>query len=573
MLNFKDWKLSSQDGTKATLRHAKGHEMTIAMKALPKIQREQIIRLAQVQKFDEGSPDTVQANDSDSGAKPDSAAPAGGTHITINAAAPPAPTVAPAQNAAAHYAAEPVNVVAPQVPSAVKNLGANGTMNPAAVAQNTQEAVKGQQAIDTAKTAAAVPVEQGYLSGVAENQKVAQDLFNQMSSHVNDFNQYIQTNPINPNAYVENMGAGKKVLSGLGLILGGLGAGQLGSTDNSALRFLNSQIDRDIAGQQARTNNQRTVLGAYQDLYGAGVAANNLTKASLLDLYTHKAQLIADKLGTPQSRVAAQQLGANAALEKSKLLQEAAVNLSSLPGTKGTSSEESAMHTPRAGAPGTGKGGGDNGGLTTQELEAMHRQQVGAQLAGVSRKSPAEESITSVPIEPILHKGAESLYRGLQYTPKARDQMGEITRQFTQAQQADKQLAQVNNIFGSLMKGAQKGGAFGRLYRTGGHALGALGSIIGGERGAAVGEGSIAAMGTETNRLYESNKTSLFGAISSALKGTNVGDGSIHDVVNKNAPEYGDGPESLQKKHDNIVDFIRSHVDTSLLKTWHLTDQ
>lgn len=231
------------------------------------------------------------------------------------------------------------------------------------------------------------------------------------------------------------------------------------------------------------------------------------------------------------------------------------------------------MHTPRAGAPGTGKGGGDNGGLTTQELEAMHRQQVGAQLAGVSRKSPAEESITSVPIEPILHKGAESLYRGLQYTPKARDQMGEITRQFTQAQQADKQLAQVNNIFGSLMKGAQKGGAFGRLYRTGGHALGALGSIIGGERGAAVGEGSIAAMGTETNRLYESNKTSLFGAISSALKGTNVGDGSIHDVVNKNAPEYGDGPESLQKKHDNIVDFIRSHVDTSLLKTWHLTDQ
>lgn len=606
MLNFKDWKIAGHDGQKATLKHANGHEMTIALKALPKIQKEQILRLAKaseykdggsVQKFDD-DPNLVSADNSGDDAKPSqSTQSAGGTHITINAApaaAPPAPVVAPADNPAAAYGAKPVEVTAPQVPNSVPNLNANGTMNPSAVAQNAQEAVKGQQAIDVAKTGASVPIEQGYISGVSDTQKNAQALYNQMAGHVEDFNKYIQANPVNPNAYVEGMGPAKRTLTGLGLILGGVGAGQLHSTDNPALRFLNSQIDRDIDAQKSRINNQRTVLGAYNDLYGEGVTANNLTRASLLDIYGHKAQLLADKLGTSQAKVNAQQLGANIAIEKSKLLQESAVDVANLPGSHPTSSDVGAANVPRGTSPATGQSVGskmaqaESGHVATEPYQAVHGN---GEPSPAGIPSPGKEEMNEIwakPIEPILHQGAENLYRGLQYTPKARDQFGEITRQYTQAQQADKQLAQINSIFGSLTTGAKEGGLAGRAYRLGSHALGGVGAVAGGALGsvvpgvgtaagaaggAALGEGATALLANETNRLYDSNKTALFGALSSALKGTNVGDSSIHEVVNKNAPEYGDSAKTLKQKHDNIEHFIKSHVETSLLKTWHLSSE
>lgn len=622
MLNFKDWKLASSDGKKATLKHANGHEMTIAMGALPKIQREQIKRLAKVQNFDDGGDVSTAQPAPDSTDSASTSSPDHSTTININAApTPTAPIVQPpsvtppAQNPAAVYGNQQVAPNVPDIPNGLKNLNPTGTMNPEAVAKNTQEAVQGQQAIDASKAQASVPNEQGYIRGIGDTQQNAQALYNQMQGHVNDFNSYVQQHPINPNAYLENQSAGKRVLSGLGLILGGIGAGKLGSTDNPALRALNAQIDRDIAAQQGRVNNQRTVLGAYQDLYGQGVAANNLTKASLLDIYNHKAQLLADQLGTPQAKVAAQQLGANLAIEKSKLLQDSAVNLSVLPGSHPTSSDMGAANIPH-----TQQGPGSSGNQGPTSAQAAPGSNSGqlvdangkpvdmkaAALAGIpvagsdqdleakgiyragNTPSDQRKAVTATPISPILHQGAEDLYKGLQYTPKARDQFGEITKQYTAAQQADKQLGQINQVYGNLIQGSQEGGVFGRAHRLGAHALGGLGTVAGGilgsvvpglgtaagaTGGAALGEGLGAATNTDVNRLYDSNKTALLGAISSALKGTNVGDSSIHEVVEKNAPEYGDSSKTLKQKHDNIEHFIKSHVETSLLKTWHLSDE
>ncbi len=591
MLNFKDWKLASADGNTATLRHAKGHEMTIAVKSLPKIQREQILRLAKVQQFKDGStdetgsPDTVQTDNSGGDAGTTQPPPAaGGTHITINAAPAqqPAPAVQPAQNPAASYGAEPVNVVAPTVPGAGKNLNPNtGTMNPAAVAGNAQEAVRGQQAIDTAKTTAAVPVEKGYLEGVQKNQENAQAIYNQMQQHVEDFGQFVKNNPVNPNAYLENMGAGKKVLSGLGLILGGVGAGQLGSTDNPALRFLNNQIDRDIAGQQARVNNQRTVLGAYRDLYGDGVAANNLTKASLLDIYAHKAQLIADKLGTPQARVTAQALGAATAIEKSKLLQDAAVDLANLPGTSPTSVDVGA-NASKAPPP-------EPGGMTTQELQAMHDQQGNAPVQAGLPSSGSEGPQKPNPLDTagdnnqVLHPDAEHRLNALRYgAPRDRQDFETARAQYDQAFNADQQLKQVNGLYKRLY--GETNGLWGRMHRginphaiaAGAGALGTAGGMIaGGPAGAVAGGTALGALGegvghglqavtnTGANQEYDRDLEALKGIISSSLK--NRGDMTVEEAVQKFAPTDRDTPEQAMKKREAFKEFITSHIDKGII--------
>jgi hypothetical protein len=611
MLNFKDWKIAGHDGQKATLKHANGHEMTIALKALPKIQKEQILRLAKaseykdggsVQKFDD-DPNLVSADNSDDDAKPSqSTQAAGGTHITINAApatAAPAPVVAPAANPAAAYAAKPVNVTAPEVSNAVPNLNANGTMNPSAVAQNAQEAVKGQQAIDVAKTGAAVPIEQGYIGGVGDTQKNAQALYNQMSGHVEDFNKYIQANPINPNAYVENMGDAKKTLTGLGLILGGVGAGQLGSTDNPALRFLNSQIDRDIEGQKSRINNQRTVLGAYNDLYGEGVTANNLTRASLLDVYGHKAQLLADQLGTPQAKVNAQQLGANIALEKSKLLQDSAVDLANLPGSHPTSSDVGAANVPHGTNPATGASVGSQmaqaqaGHVATEPYQAVHGNGE-AQTAGIP--SPGKEPTKLNPLDTvgdnnnILHPDAEHRLNNLRYgAPKDRQDFEMARSQFDQAFNADQQLKQVNGLYKRLY--GETNGLSGRLHRgvnphaiaagaggvgTGIGALagtmaGGAGAIPGGIAGASIGTalGEAAGHGLQAmtnsgkNQEYDRDLEALKGIISASLK--NRGDMTVEEAVQKFAPTDRDTAEQAMKKREEFKKFISSHIDKGII--------
>lgn len=44
-MNFKEWEKVSEDNKTVTLKHPKGHQMTIALKGLPKIQQEQLKRL------------------------------------------------------------------------------------------------------------------------------------------------------------------------------------------------------------------------------------------------------------------------------------------------------------------------------------------------------------------------------------------------------------------------------------------------------------------------------------------------------------------------------------------------
>lgn len=87
---------------------------------------------------------------------------------------------------------------------------------------------------------------------------------------------------IDPNHYMGSMDTGAKVTTAIGLLLGGLGGGLTGQ-GNPALDFLNKQIDRDIAGQQANLNKKETLLSANLKHFGNVRDAVEATRVMMMD--------------------------------------------------------------------------------------------------------------------------------------------------------------------------------------------------------------------------------------------------------------------------------------------------
>jgi hypothetical protein len=420
----------------------------------------------------------------------------------------------------------PIDPVSLPQPSSA--LLPNGSMNAPGTAQLNQQAGQAQYNVDVAKGKAQANLEQGYIQQAQENQKRQQDLFNNVKGHVDDLRNYIQQHPIDPNHYWESKSTGSKVSTALGLIIGGFAGGANGGAGaNPALNFMNSQIDRDVAAQQMRLDQQKTLLGAYQDLYGKGDAAIAATKASLQDIYNHQAKQIADRLGTPQAQANFLKYMATTTPMQNKNILDASGSLgrATLPMNNASGATATNPHLP---------------------------------------PQPQDSSEDS---DSILAPDAESRFTNqVKYDPRFKDKMGDITNQYNQAVQADKSLKSLPQTFDTLAQDAQKTKRLGRLRRETDD-LSNLPFGIGNVVTAPV----HMITDTPSNREYDSARSDLLGSVSSALKGTNIGSGQIEDIVKSNSPEYGDSPADIANKKKVIMNFIKKHTDTSLLKAAKLT--
>lgn len=468
-----------------------------------------------------------------------------GPPITINVGAPSAPA-APVVTQPPPVAQAPIATRAPKPPIPVApnpNLMLQDeTVDAPAAAKLEQKAIQQQVPIDIQKARELNQNEQEYLDRTNAAAQNAANNVNELKNHADETAAAIQGGLIDPKRFQNNMTDSEKVKTTIGLMLGGLGVPFGGH--NYAYEFLNKQIDRDIDAQKSRHEQQKTIWGAYHALYGDQVVANNMTKVAALDNLTHQTNQVAAQLGTAQAKQNANSFAAKAALERNQLLINSAGRLGTLQAGGGAPGQTAAPGTPGA-------------------------------MSAPKEKRQLEEG--------ILHPGSERMFQGLQYTPKAKDLLPEITRQFTQAQQADKALGSVNETFLSLWKAANEGDVGGRVHRTlNPHSIAAIGAGLGsfaGPPGAAIGAGIGEGIGqgaqqmtnTDMNRRYDSEQSKLKGYISAALKGTNIGSHDIDDIVDKNSPEYGDTPKTMAKKLKTIREFIKNHTETSLLKTWHLT--
>lgn len=304
MLNFKDWEKTAQDDKTVTMKHLSGHTMKIFVTKLPKIQQEAIKRLkmakgGKVQNFDDGG----EASQDSSSDTPAPVAPA--ANITINAApAAPNPGAIPAQIPPVQQApAVAPNFSLPPTPVApVSNLGNpnNAALSQDAAAQLSQKAATGQEAIDAKTAQGSVPIAQSQQQNAIDTQNRINASAIDMTKHADDFRDYMQTNKIDPNAFMDHKSGGAKAATALGLILGGIGGkGQ----NNFALDFLNKNIDRAVDAQKTNADNQKTVWGAYNQVYQNQNVATELAKASMADKVIADSNVLKSQLGTAQANV------------------------------------------------------------------------------------------------------------------------------------------------------------------------------------------------------------------------------------------------------------------------------
>ncbi len=190
--------------------------------------------------------------------------------------------------------------------------------------QQGQTAISEQQKINETKAKADADVQsQDLLNRQSLNQGVQQNL-KDFSAHQQQFLNDYAADHIDPKHYVENMGAVNKIATGIGLFLGGFSTAFTHGS-NPAMDFLNKQIDRDIEAQQSRMDKEKTVLGANQQLFNDKMLASNQTRVNMNDIYDHKIQLAATKLGTPQAKAMADQAHAQFAIQNNGLLQQNAI--------------------------------------------------------------------------------------------------------------------------------------------------------------------------------------------------------------------------------------------------------
>lgn len=563
-LNLSGWEKVGEDKKSTVLKHKNGHTMTLAHSKLPKIQCEALKRL----KFAEGG-------DVEKAPPP----------VTVNvgsAPSMPSPQQAPA----------PVPVNVPQVPPTPNVLGSGNSVNPGATAQTAQTGLKLGSQIEAAKAAALVPQLQQSLNQQSNLNQYDTDTINALTSHAEDLNSYQKQKPIRPNAYLEDMGSGKKMATGLSLLLSGAGSG-LSGQPNIAYDFLNKQIDRNVKSQMDNFNQRHTVFGAYKDLYGDQQVASNMARIHQLDFLKTQAEQTAAQLGTPTAAANLMKLQSEIAPERQKLLMDSAGRLQSLPNYQGSPSKESNESVPDQGAhkPNT------NQKLIDQGIVAGERSN-GPPVAQAS--IPKDQQSMESENNTILAPNAQSKLDNLQFgNPQARRDYPEALQQYTKSQQVEKQIKQINDLFPKLRGEATLSGNIGSHINP--HAFGAtgagLGAIVGGgglgaltggtlaipgaaggaTAGGVLGEGVAHGLrgmadvaGGQKEVQYQTDKAGLAKFLIGALGGQATGS-EIDDIVNTNTPGYWDNEKTYKKKLDNIKKFLINRTETSLLDRYGLS--
>lgn len=330
---------------------------------------------------------------------------------------------------------------------------------------------------------------------------------------------------IKPETY-KDLFAKKDTLGKIGTIFGMLvGGGLRGS--NVAVDMMDKEIQRDLDAQKASASNAHSYLSLVQ---------NNPVLASQVK-----------KLGADTKAV--NQATAYTAMMQTSFHDQLA-RVSKMPPGPQKDAAMQALQAVYQGLAGKVVNAHDAASAMTPSQGQEQVSQPGA--------APQGDSIA-----PLLHSGASKMMQGAQFSPIMEKDYPQIREQFTQAQQADKALANLKNNFDSMTSNATNAGrteqefdnAFGDIPLIGG-ALNALPKAV--------------AESEQETRQYKQVQKALQSDIVNALKGTNISGDEIKDIVHKTSPVKGDSPEQIRAKRDTLEGFIKRSVPTSMLEKYHL---
>lgn len=560
MLDLSKFEKISEDKDKTRMRHKDGHEMVILMSALPKIHREQLKRLKMAKggmaHYDEGAA-PVSQDDQES----DQAAPSNLPEQPKEVVAPPNPEL----DALTAQKAEALPID--------QNLGnpTNAALTAAQGVQLGQKAANLQQQIDSAKAKGMIPIEQqGIANDVAAAHRYDQ-AYADVSAATKSLDDYAKgAGRIDPRAIYENMSTPGKISSALGVLLGGFTGGFSGSGNNPALNYLKDQQEKDIAAQQSRWEQQKTVWGAYQKKYENANVSTALAAKSWNDMLSRQANILTQRIGTPQAQQANMALQSKLLLDSNDKLQKAAFF----------------ANQPRA-------GGLNSSSQNSKQNISLNHETVNGQKQVFGPESASDDG--SYNIQPILKPGAAGLIdqyaRRASLDPAAAAQLPALQKQYADAAKADEVLKQAKEIFSKLKFNATPGGWLGRS--VGASPFGAAGAAAGATQGGGMGAGLGASIGEAVgqyagdlstaarkgvgsllgrdmsdeqsqNRDYNAYAQKLSDLFSSVYKG--IGVENLKNKLSGMLPDKNDSKENVITKEKAFEDLIKSGLERNVLQ-------
>lgn len=205
--------------------------------------------------------------------------------------------------------AAPADIGAPIMPQSAQQ----SAPQPAAVPggpTGTALSIAGYQ--NEANAQSGIAREQAGIQGqaVSRMDQMAADYQTGLQQHMSDVDQVVndmKASKIDPEHYVNSKSPVGKISTAIGLILGGIGGGLMG-TENPALKFLNQQIENDVNAQKENAKGKENLLTALEKRYGNQTDAMKMANA----IYTQKmaAQIneAALKSGDKMAQARAQQV-------------------------------------------------------------------------------------------------------------------------------------------------------------------------------------------------------------------------------------------------------------------------
>ena len=131
------------------------------------------------------------------------------------------------------------------------------------------------------------------------------------------------TQKVDPSRLWSNASTGSKISAGIGLILGGLGAGLTGGP-NQALQVINRLVDQDIDAQKTELGKKQTLYSMNLQKFRDANTAYAATKAQLAAGLQGKLASAAAAMGTQQAKASEMQANAQINLYRQQLNQQVA---------------------------------------------------------------------------------------------------------------------------------------------------------------------------------------------------------------------------------------------------------
>lgn len=174
--------------------------------------------------------------------------------------------------------------------------------------------MRGIQGLANAKAQQSKDIEKAY-GDYMKNAPQMGDMAKQAEAHrqemekINQENdqlgQEIRQGKVDPQHFWASKSTGSKISTGIGLILGGIGAGMTGQP-NAALQLVQKQMDQDLQAQRENLDNKRSLLSMNMQRYGHLQSAMAATQLQMNQALQNQIGLAAAKSGSKEAMANAQ---------------------------------------------------------------------------------------------------------------------------------------------------------------------------------------------------------------------------------------------------------------------------